>query len=205
MIPKHSLFWSFSHLLAYPLFKNILGLRSIEGKKNLPLDENFILAPNHLNNFDPPAAAFSVYPHECYFLAKKELFEVHPVYSFILKTYNAIKIDRTGKDISAMKKALKVLHKGHILIVFPEGTRKARHNFEDIKTGAAFLSAKTRKLLIPCFISYTNPGIGDLLRGKMETVIKFGRPISPTKDGKTKSTEVLAELWKMEMKRLCGS
>lgn len=203
MISSHSPLWSFSHLLAFPLFKNFLGLDFIEGKENIPLCENFILAPNHLNNFDPPVAAYSVYPHECYFLAKKELFEVHPAYSYILKTYNAIKIDRTGKDISAMKKALHVLHKGYVLVVFPEGTRKTHHNFEDIKTGAAFLSAKTKKLLIPCYINYTKPDIGDLLRRRMKTIVKIGRPIAPTKNGNTKSIETLAELWKKEMKKLC--
>lgn len=204
LIPRPSALWSFSHFAASFFFRHVLGLR-IQGSEYLPLDRAFILAPNHQNNFDPPVAAFSIYPRMCYFLAKKELFLVHPLYSAILTLYNSIKIDRTGKDLSAIKKALSVLNKGYVLMVFPEGTRKIDNQLEEIKSGAAFLSIKTKVPLVPCFIKYKNSLKEDMLKGKMRVDVKFGKPIHPFSGTMTASrtADTMAAIWKKQMKELC--
>lgn len=166
---------------------------------------SFILAPNHQNNFDPPIAAYSIYPIECFFLAKNELFSVHPLYSAILRIYNSIKIDRTGRDISAIKKSLSVLKNGYALIVFPEGTRKIENQYKEIKSGAAFLAIKTKCPIVPCLIKYRSQSISKTLISGTRVDVFFGKPIYPSKhvSSAVKSADAMAEKWKKQMRELC--
>ncbi len=177
----------------------------VKGLENLPEYRQFILAPNHQNNFDPPIAAYSIYPKECFFLAKNELFSVHPLYSALLRMYNSIKINRTGRDISAIKKSLSVLKKGYVLIVFPEGTRKIENQYEEIKFGAAFLALKTKCPLVPCLIKYGNQSLIHILTSGTKVEVFFGKPIYPSKqlNSDAKSADAMAEKWKKQMRELC--
>jgi len=202
---KHSRskLWSFSRLFGTLIFKYILNIR-IYNFENLLSDKALVIAPNHQNNWDPPIVGYSIAPNEGFFIAKDDLFEVHPIYSKILTIYNAIKIRRGKRDIKAIKTALEVLHKNYKLIVFPEGTRKQGDAFEDIKAGAAFLSIKAEVPLVPCCIKYSSQKFSDIIKGRMNVKVIFGKPIYPPKirASISKKAALMADIWKKEMKFL---
>ncbi|MDU2202261.1 MAG: lysophospholipid acyltransferase family protein, partial [Anaerococcus hydrogenalis] len=92
---------------------------------------------------------------QVHFIAKKELFEI-PILKNILKKLNAIPAQRDGKDLSVLRDSIKLIKKGKILGIFPEGTRVKEIKRENIKDGAGYiaLKSKTDILTIEIISSY---------------------------------------------------
>ena len=55
----------------------------------------------------------------------------------------AFPVHRESADREALRRAEEVLRRGEVLVLFPEGTRRAGPAIEDLMEGAAFLSART--------------------------------------------------------------
>lgn len=195
--------WTFSLLVGYPIFKHLLNIR-IYNTQNLLKNKPAVIAPNHQNNWDPPIVGYSINPDECFFLAKDDLFKIHPIYSKILSIYNTIKLKREKRDIKAIRIALSKLKENYKLIVFPEGTRKRENKLENIKAGAAFLSLKAEVPLIPCCIKYSSQKFIDIIKGRMNVKVFFGKPIYPpnVKTSLSKKASIMANIWKKEMEIL---
>ena len=71
---RPSPFYLFVGAVSWPLLKSLFRLRA-EGVENLPADGGFVLAANHLSNFDPFALGIPLWPRRYLrFMAKSELF-----------------------------------------------------------------------------------------------------------------------------------
>jgi 1-acyl-sn-glycerol-3-phosphate acyltransferase len=199
-----SKFWSLSHLIVYPIFHNLLGVQ-VNNTENLLMQKSAVVAANHQSNWDPPVVGFSIYPRQPYFIAKTDLFKIHPAYSWLIRTYHAIEINPAKRDLIAIKTGLSRLEQNYWLIIFPEGTRKRKDQLKDIKAGAAFFSIKANVPLIPCYIHYATLCFRKLISGKSHIEVTFGRPIYPPTQSLTLSrkAEVMANHWKSQMEELC--
>ncbi|MDU3153990.1 MAG: lysophospholipid acyltransferase family protein, partial [Anaerococcus hydrogenalis] len=134
-----------------------------------PKDEKYIICANHKSFLDPIFVALAI-NRQVHFIAKKELFEI-PILKSILKKLNAIPAQRDGKDLSVLRDSIKLIKKGKILGIFPEGTRVKEIKRENIKDGAGYiaLKSKTDILTIEIISSYkpffkTNLYIKNLVR-----------------------------------------
>jgi 1-acyl-sn-glycerol-3-phosphate acyltransferase len=123
----------------------------IVGKKNLPKGKA-ILCSNHYSNWDIVLYYINT-NKRLKILAKKELM-AKKLNGAVLKSLGAIGIDRTGNDISAIKKCVKVLKDGKKLFVFPEGTRLKNDEevLGEIKSGMALIAIKTQSPIVPIWI-----------------------------------------------------
>src|SRR4051794_11849879 len=73
-------------------------------------DGPFVLAVTHLSHLEPLfASALSVRP--IVWIARKEFFWPQPV-AWFLRGLNAIRIDRQGRPVSALRTAIRRLHAG---------------------------------------------------------------------------------------------
>lgn len=151
-------------IIATPLFR----IR-VHGIENIPKDEKYIICANHKSFLDPIFVALAI-NRQVHFIAKKELFEI-PILKSILKKLNAIPAQRDGKDLSVLRDSIKLIKKGKILGIFPEGTRVKEIKRENIKDGAGYiaLKSKTDILTIEIISSYkpffkTNLYIKNLVR-----------------------------------------
>jgi len=80
------------------------------------------------------------------YVAKKELWHIHPFISWWLDTVGTIKLDRETSDRIAIEKAVNVLKTNNILVIFPEGSRiKAFDKKWDIEEGAALIAQMAQK------------------------------------------------------------
>ncbi|WP_040397056.1 lysophospholipid acyltransferase family protein [Anaerococcus senegalensis] len=136
-------------IIATPLFR----IR-VHGIENIPKDEKYIICANHKSFFDPIFVALAI-NRQVHFIAKKELFEI-PILKNILKKLNVIPAQRDGKDLSVLRDSIKLIKKGKILGIFPEGTRVKEIKRENIKDGAGYiaLKSKTDILTIEIISSY---------------------------------------------------
>lgn len=88
------------------------------------------------------------------YMAKEELFR-NPVLRFILNHVGAFPVRRGRADIRSVKKAINLLKEGHIVAMFPEGTRTRNKDKSRIRIGggAALMAVKASVPIIPVAVS----------------------------------------------------
>ena len=128
----------------------------MEGLENIPRQGGAILAFNHIAYLDPFAAALALdrMGRRPRFLAKSELFQDKRI-AWILKGARQIEVRRGTRDAPmALDNAVDALHRGELVVVFPEGTitNDPDLNMMPPKTGTARLALLSRAPLIPCAV-----------------------------------------------------
>jgi 1-acyl-sn-glycerol-3-phosphate acyltransferase len=126
-----------------------------EGARNVPQRGAAIIASNHLSFSDH---FFGPLPlrRQVLYLAKAEYFTGRGLKGFISRAFfsalGQIPIDRGGGAASerAMRTALRVLAEGHLLGIYPEGTRSPDGRLYRGKTGVARLALEAQVPVIPC-------------------------------------------------------
>lgn len=84
-------------------------------------------------------------------MAKAELFKV-PGWSHLLKACGIFPINRSQKDFKSVYHAVKVVEKENNLVIFPEGTRKAKLKNVKAKIGAVYVAIAADADIIPVYI-----------------------------------------------------
>ncbi len=150
---------------------------SVKGARKLPRKGGFILAGNHISDFDPPIVGVSV-PRAAYFMAKSELFK-NPFYGSLLKMMGAFPVYRRSTvNSSALKTSEDVVNSGNVLIIFPEGTRSKDGKMLPAKPGVGYIANNTGAPVYPFMLSGTDDPAGALLF-KHRFKVVFGDQIKP--------------------------
>ncbi len=162
------------------LIKLFWGLE-VDGLDNIPARGGAIIVANHNTWFDPVAiAAASARP--VHFMAKVELFKNPLLRWFFTKVY-AFPIKRGAADRQAIRTAQKRVADGHLLGIFPEGTRNvSKQELLPFQGGAALIALKTGVPVIPAITLGANP-----LRWRRKIKVVIGEPIDlggPTRANK---------------------
>jgi len=125
------------------------------GVKNVPRHGPVILASNHLSFSDHFFGPLPL-PRKVIFLAKSEYFTGRGLKGLISKAFftgvGQIPIDRGGGEASerAIRTGLRVLAAGHVLGIYPEGTRSPDGRLYRGKTGVARLAIESGAPVVPC-------------------------------------------------------
>lgn len=142
-------FYTFGRAVTNAIAHLLYHLR-FEGLENVPEDKGFILCSNHISDFDPILVAIRVKP-QCFFMAKAELFKFPPV-AAIIRGLGAFPVARGKGDTTAIDHAVDVVNSGHVLAIFPEGTRSRDGKLLKLKSGAIVVASKTGGDLLPCVV-----------------------------------------------------
>lgn len=142
----------------------------VKGVENIPKNSGYVLAANHVSNWDPVAVALGC-PDELNFMAKKELFE-NKLFGWLITKLNAFPIDRSGTDVKAIKNALSLLKSGKVLLLFPEGTRmkEEEQTADDAKDGMTMLAHRSKVPIVPAAV------VGKYKIFRSVTLV-FGKPV----------------------------
>ncbi|MFC0470308.1 lysophospholipid acyltransferase family protein [Halalkalibacter kiskunsagensis] len=122
----------------------------VVGKENIPKDGATILCCNHIHNFDPPLLGAYI-NRQLHYMAKQELFEM-PILKGLLPKLGAFPVRRGMSDKQAIRTAMKLLKEGHMIGLFPEGTRSKDGKVGKGLSGAGFFALRTDSTVIPCAI-----------------------------------------------------
>ena len=129
------------------------------GLEHLPRDGGFVLAANHTSNLDPWPLGLPLFPRRWLrVMGKSELF--NPVLGPILKGGGAFPVRRGTGDLDAIETAVELARGGEIVVMFPEGTRRAKglrkkHEARP-HTGAARIALEAGVPLVPAAIRGTD-------------------------------------------------
>jgi 1-acyl-sn-glycerol-3-phosphate acyltransferase len=148
----------------------LLGYR-VSGTENIPREGGFLLASSHKSYLDPLVVGACL-PRELRYFSKRELF-ANPFFGWLIRSYGAVPVERTGADRRALSLALKILEQGEGLIVFPEGTRIRRPGVGEAKPGIGMLAVRSGVPVIPCWAGSTWDPRRSLLR-RVPVHVRFG-------------------------------
>jgi len=156
--PRPTLVYFLIASVSWPIMRLFFRYRA-RGLENLPAEGGYVLAANHISNFDPWALGIAIFPRRFLrFMAKSELFWF-PL-GLLIKGAGAFKVRRGERDLQAIRTAEELARQGHVIAMFPEGTRrrkglrKKRH--AETHTGAARIALAADVPLVPAGIKGTD-------------------------------------------------
>ncbi len=172
--------YRFLHALLAWIFRTLLRVR-VEGLKNIPEKGGAVLCSNHIAIRDVFVIAAPL-DRQPRFLSKKELFRI-PILAPLIRALGATPLDRSGKDVGAIRQSIALAESGEIVTVFPQGHRYPRVNPANtpVKHGAAMIAYRAGVPMIPVCIKIK--GERYVPFGKVTLVI--GKPVSLEEAGLT--------------------
>lgn len=171
--------------LWYELWKTLVGIgltllyrTRYFGRENLPSRGPALVVCNHQSHLDPPLIGAGS-PQQLYFMARKSLF-ANPLFGRFIRSIHAFPIDRDGAGVSGIKECLKLLKRGEMLVIFPEGTRCKNGEIQAFRPGFTTLAARTGAMIVPAAIdgAYRVWPRQRALPAAGRLYVRFGRPIS---------------------------
>jgi 1-acyl-sn-glycerol-3-phosphate acyltransferase len=156
-----------------------------EGLDNVPSKGAAILASNHLSFCDSFFMPVMV-PRRVTFLAKSEYFTTAGLKGRLSRGFfrgvGQVPVDREDADAAkaALDTGVRILGEGHLLGIYPEGTRSPDGRLYRGKTGVARMALEARVPVIPCAMINT-----DIIQPTGRLVphlrprpgVRFGRPL----------------------------
>ena len=97
---------------------------------------------------DPILVGLSGYRRQFYAMARSSLFRFR-FFAWLIRSLNAIPIDRGTSDVAAMKKCIEVLNDNQGLLIFPEGTRTPDGVTQRFNTGTFLLIKRAKPRVVP--------------------------------------------------------
>jgi len=160
-------------VVSVPVLRLVFRLSS-SGREHIP-DGGCVLASNHSSNLDPWPLGVPLFPRRYLrFMAKSELYWF-PLGRF-LSACGAFPVRRGERDTVAIERAVELCRQGHIVVMFPEGTRRQkgmrkRHEAK-WRSGSARIALEAEVPLVPAAVVGTER-LSRLARLK----VAYGRPL----------------------------
>lgn len=164
-----------THVFYMIRFKLVYRLE-VYGKENIPDDNNFIVAANHLSTLDPPLVC-GVMNKPVAYMAKKELFE-NPFLCWWLNWLGAFAVDREKLGVSTIKTVKNLKNTDWVLGIFPQGTRQEAGEISHVTKGFASLAKSTKCGILPVGITGTQEVKRFPFSGKI--IVRIGKAIPYT-------------------------
>ncbi|MBC8496171.1 MAG: 1-acyl-sn-glycerol-3-phosphate acyltransferase [Chloroflexi bacterium] len=119
-----------------------------EQLRRVPSQGPLILVTNHINFLEVPIMYTHLQPSPVVGFAKIETWD-SPFLGPLFTLWNAIPVRRGEVDMAAIRSALEVLEKGHILAVSPEGTRSGHGRLQKGYAGVVTMALRSGAPILP--------------------------------------------------------
>lgn len=173
---------------------------SYEGIENIQRSDGFIIAANHVTEYDPLLIAMAS-KRLFYYIAKSELFK-NPLLANAIIGLNGFPVMRGKGDMTAINYAVELVRRGEVLCIFPEGTRSHDGLPHEAKSGVGYIAHHGGADVVPTAIYMENKD-----KKGSKVIVKFGEPIRYkdmgfTDNGKTSENKRVAKRVMDEIVRL---
>ncbi len=115
--------------------------------ERVPLKGGVIIASNNASFLDPPLVG-SALRRDINYLARESLFR-YPGIGALLRSWNAVPVDRDGGGAKGLKIILNRLLDGNGIILFPEGTRTKDGKLQPARSGIGLIVIKSEAVVVP--------------------------------------------------------
>lgn len=173
-------YWLLKHILLGPLLRLIYRPKA-EGVDNVPATGAAILAPNHLSFIDSLFIPLLT-KRRLVYIGKADYFDKWRTRWFV-KAVGVIPVRREGGSAgeAAIQTGIRLLREGHLIAIYPEGTRSPDGRLYRGKTGVARMALEAQVPVIPVAVEGTDEIMPIGMRfprtipGRVR--VQFGRPL----------------------------
>ena len=164
------------------------------GSANVPRTGGALLVSNHQSHLDPMLVGMGSRRRMNY-VARKTLFQFGP-FGWLLRSVDAIPIDRDGFGLGGIKESLRRLKNGEMVLIFPEGTRSADGEIAPFRPGFTTLAVRSGAAILPAAVdgafqvwprSKKFPGLGRIR-------VHYGKMMTPDDIAGRSDRELVAEV-----------
>lgn len=143
----------------------------VEGRENIPKNENVVIACNHRSYFDPILNTVVMKKPVAY-MAKEELFK-NPFLREIITELGAFPVRRGAGDMQVIEDSIEKVKNGSSLIIYPEGTRGKDGRVGRGKTGVVVIAAGAGADILPEAVVFE----GEKMGFRKKVTLRIGKPI----------------------------
>ena len=173
---KRSLLWRYLQILCRVLTTLMFNLK-VYGRDNIPVTGGVLILSNHQSYLDPVLLAVQFY-RPLSFLARSTLFK-GPL-GVLIRWLHAFPVNQEGFAKAALEETIKRLNEGHLLNVYPEGSRTIDGEIMPLQRGVALV---IRKAKVPVVVAAIHGSHEAWPRGKRKIFrahpisIIYGKPL----------------------------
>lgn len=163
----------------------------VRGRGSVPRFGPAIIASNHQSGIDP-AVIGAVLRRRVRWLAKLDLVR-NPKVAWFFRSVSVIPVNRDAPERASLEAAARVLGKGQLFGIFPEGTRSPDGRLYRGYTGGARIAQMTGVPVIPTGCMGTMRAVpkGRLLPKPLPCEVRFGEPlVFEMRDGEDEAAAV---------------
>jgi len=171
----------FCKIFLKPIVTRLL-IKEVKGLEGLP-KTNFILVSNHQSYLDIIIDSYLCVPRRFHFIG--QIVGWKGIMKWLIRTLyflsGVIPLDRTSDESreNAIREAIKVLKKGDILVLYPEGRRSENGEIQEGKLGTARIFLKTGTPILPAALGGTFELFPPKGKLKIKRIVKIniGEPL----------------------------
>src|SRR4051794_37732000 len=164
------------------------------GRELVPATGGGLLLSNHQSNLDPLFVGLTC-NRRLNYVARDTLLRFGPL-RWLLRTLDAIPIDREGLGLAGLKETLKRLKRGEMVLLFPEGTRTRNGELQPIKPGFCVVARRAGVPIVPVALAGSYEAWPRQRRIFRPTPIHvhYGPPLLPAEFSRLDDEELVAEV-----------
>ncbi|HEX8708017.1 MAG TPA: AMP-binding protein [Pyrinomonadaceae bacterium] len=154
-----------------------------EGRTNIPVHTNFIVAPNHTSHLDMGLTKMALGDagREIVALAAADYFFDNKYKRAYMDNFtNLVPIERSGSLRQSLRHARSFLDRGYNALIFPEGTRSVTGQIAEFKPVIGYLALACRVGILPVYLHGTHEAMpkGSTLIKSRDVGARIGRYLS---------------------------
>ena len=156
----------------------LFGIFTRVGRERVPPSGPLLVCANHISTLDPPLIPAFLPRNDSWSMAKAEYFEGGALKTWIFTAFHAFPVVRHSADRAAIRRATGILRDGHVLFLYPEGTRVTSGGLHRPEPGAGFIAMLSGAPVLPVAVSGSREvfGKGFRLPRRAPLRLEFGEP-----------------------------
>ena len=123
---------------------------NVYGKEHIPRSGGALIVSNHQSYLDPILLAVQL-NRPVSFMARSGLFD-NRFFGWLIRQLNAFPVRQGTGDVGAIKETIRRLQQGHMLVIYPEGSRTEDGDLQPIEPGAGLVVKRVPVPVIPAYI-----------------------------------------------------
>lgn len=141
------LWWELSRILIY-IWLALFYRYRFYGVRNIPATGPVLLISNHQSVMDLAVIGVGLTHRHFHPMAKASLFD-NPKFAAIIRSYNAFPVEEEKADLKSIRTAIERLKAGHLVLIFPEGTRTPDGDIKAFMDGIMLLIRRAKPVVVP--------------------------------------------------------
>ena len=167
----------------------------VSGLEHVPESGPFIVAANHANYLDGVVLGTAL-PRKIAFLVMPRVYRATPLHPYFYRHIGSISIELSRPDPGAIRGALRVLERGGVVGIFPEGPFGRSGRLVRGQPGVALVALRSGVPVVPAAITGTARALWGRrwhIPRRIPLEVRFGRPLRFQRPNRRPLTHTLRE------------